>query len=569
MSDNKLFENESQEKETVNDELSKIIDEFYSTENRESTTEVSQNDTSEIEENGVLEPLVPQDNSVLDQEPEEEKTLEQLLVETLEQKKLKIATAESCTGGLLSQMITSIPGCGDVFELGVVSYANKVKIKTLGVKPILIKKFGAVSSSVAVSMARLVKKKSKSDIGVGITGLAGPSGGSENKPVGTVFISVFLNNEYIVRQYNFPEDGTREEIRSLSALHAIELVLLLLLKYDTVKDEINKYSKRRFRKKYKLDNALMATIKFFIPWKGDNFIAVIFKLISIIALAALIWSGSTLFFQTKATIESNETTIIGIKDLNSPPTQEEIKNLPPGYNRHFAKAFKKNEDTIGSIKIKGGTLESLVMQTKDNVYYLEHNYAKQKNQFGVPFVDFRNIITPTHMDHNTIIYSHNVKSGKMFGDLEKYRSLAFYKKAPIIEFDTVFQKNQWKIVTMYMTNDKPAEGPVFEYYNYTNFENENIFNWYMNEVNKRAFFKTDVDVKYGDKFITLSTCGYDFNDARLVLIARMVRPGENPSVNTAKAYVNANQYKPDGWYKKHKKKVPAGNTENALAPFPQ
>ena len=152
--------------------------------------------------------------------------LPQLLVKELTEKNLKIATAESCTGGLISKMITDVSGASAVFDCGVCSYANEIKEKVLGVRGEDLKAYGAVSEKVAMQMAEGVRKLSGADIGISTTGIAGPTGGSELKPVGTVYIGVSTISKNYVLLANLALDevaknATRDKIRQSSAFLAI------------------------------------------------------------------------------------------------------------------------------------------------------------------------------------------------------------------------------------------------------------------------------------------------------------------------------------------------------------
>ena len=152
--------------------------------------------------------------------------LPQLLVKELTEKNLKIATAESCTGGLISKMITDVSGASAVFDCGVCSYANEIKEKVLGVKGEDLRNFGAVSEKVAMQMAEGVRKLSGADIGISTTGIAGPTGGSELKPVGTVYIGVSTISKNYVLLANLAlkevaKNATRDKIRQSSAFLAI------------------------------------------------------------------------------------------------------------------------------------------------------------------------------------------------------------------------------------------------------------------------------------------------------------------------------------------------------------
>lgn len=121
----------------------------------------------------------------------------------LKKQNLKIATAESCTGGLIAHTLTNISGSSDYFDRGVVSYSNKSKTELLGVPEKLIDKYGAVSNPVAKAMADGIRVKSEVDIGISTTGIAGPTGGTKEKPVGLVFIAISTKDNIIVRKYQF------------------------------------------------------------------------------------------------------------------------------------------------------------------------------------------------------------------------------------------------------------------------------------------------------------------------------------------------------------------------------
>lgn len=140
-----------------------------------------------------------------------------------------IALAESCTGGLVSAALTEIPGSSAVFGEGYVTYSNQGKMKMLGVAEDIIDTFGAVSVAVAWAMAQGALKKSGADIAVAISGVAGPDGGTEKKPVGTVVFAVARKGDdpedVHADKKQFGEDKSRAEIRSFAAIHALELLI--------------------------------------------------------------------------------------------------------------------------------------------------------------------------------------------------------------------------------------------------------------------------------------------------------------------------------------------------------
>ena len=151
------------------------------------------------------------------------KNLANKLVKKLIQKKLKISFAESCTGGMLSSAITSISGSSKVFNLGLITYSNKVKIDILKVPKKIINKYGAVSSECCLSMVKNLSKISKASISVSITGIAGPNGGTKLKPVGLVYIGIKKGNKIIIKE-NLFKNQNRISIQKKSVITSLKII---------------------------------------------------------------------------------------------------------------------------------------------------------------------------------------------------------------------------------------------------------------------------------------------------------------------------------------------------------
>ena len=149
-------------------------------------------------------------------------SLEQVVGNGLRERKLTLAVAESCTGGLLSKRLTDIPGASDYYLGGVCSYSNSVKMKVLGVKKETLDTVGAVSPETAEQMAVGVANALGSDIGVGITGIAGPGGGTEDKPTGLVYISVWYDGKFFTRKMQ--SSLGRDRVRMQAASTALDLI---------------------------------------------------------------------------------------------------------------------------------------------------------------------------------------------------------------------------------------------------------------------------------------------------------------------------------------------------------
>jgi nicotinamide-nucleotide amidase len=156
----------------------------------------------------------------------DDQTLPEVVGRQLARLHKTIAVAESCTGGLVAKLLTDIPGSSEYFTHGWVAYSNKAKIEQLGVAPQLIEQYGAVSEQVATALAQAVKKIAQSDFSIAITGIAGPAGGTEQKPVGLVYISVTTYNDCVTKQFLFSH--TRDAIRQRAALTALNMLRLVL-----------------------------------------------------------------------------------------------------------------------------------------------------------------------------------------------------------------------------------------------------------------------------------------------------------------------------------------------------
>lgn len=173
----------------------------------------------------LIEPVKNQIEEILGQDvygEGEETTIEMVVGDLLIKNNLKISTAESCTGGMIASRLVSVPGISDVFLEGAVTYANEAKVRTLNVKEETLKKYGAVSEETAREMAEGMAKRTGSDIAVVTTGIAGPGGGTEEKPVGLVYIGLYYKGEVYVCKNVF--NGNRQKVRTKATVTALDMV---------------------------------------------------------------------------------------------------------------------------------------------------------------------------------------------------------------------------------------------------------------------------------------------------------------------------------------------------------
>lgn len=161
---------------------------------------------------------------------DKDETLDSVAAGLLLENNITIATAESCTGGLISEMLTDVPGISKVFMGGAVTYSNEAKMEYLGVKEQTLKAYGAVSRETAAEMAEGIRKRLKTDIGISVTGIAGPGGGTDEKPVGLVYVGLSGDGGTITKELRL--SGNRKKIRTITALNVFDLIRRHILKLE-------------------------------------------------------------------------------------------------------------------------------------------------------------------------------------------------------------------------------------------------------------------------------------------------------------------------------------------------
>lgn len=235
--------------------------------------------------------------------------------------------------------------------------------------------------------------------------------------------------------------------------------------------------------------------------------------------------------------------------------------FPDGMNPAFADLYVTNNDFAGWISIPDMNINYAVVQAEDNKYYERRDFYGKSTSYGVPFFDYRNSLQ--NLNRNTIIYGHNMRrDDKIFGTLEQYRTVEGFKKAPLIGMSTLYGDYTFKIYAVFISNSerKDDNGNFFNYI-FTDTTDESFAN-YIAEVDKRKFYTTGVDINPTDKILTLSTCCYDFPNARLAVVGRLLREGENPAVDTSLAFMNPSPKLPQAFYKTNGGKNPHKNDVN-------
>lgn len=345
------------------------------------------------------------------------------------------------------------------------------------------------------------------------------------------------------------------------------------------------------------DNVFIKILKYLIPWKGDKVTEIIRKIIFLSAVIVLI---TTVVIFVSAKLESRQ----NIEDNNSlanlfhntgtgvqidTSQKEEIQQQNPGMLENFLPFFTDEgvtnnrghkveaNDIRGWLTINGygdekPLVDNIVMQFVDNDYYLTHNSYGEAVRSGSLYIDYRCDVSDGKNPGNIVVYGHNMLDAPgeidYFGVLLQYfnyakknygsdgrlhqsdiedpnsaiHDISFYKQHPTLNYSTLYENSTYKIFGGMMANTNSYAGEVFNYHRVHSFKNKDEFDGFCAEILDRScFINPDVDLKYGDELITLSTCIYGYGqtaNTRFVIFARKTRDGESPEVDVEKAYAN-------------------------------
>lgn len=291
-----------------------------------------------------------------------------------------------------------------------------------------------------------------------------------------------------------------------------------------------------------------------IPKKSDQKKTIIIKCVAIFAALAIIVSGTylALYFAD-----------LGMQDAKLDNTRNTYELNRYDYSRNEDNQFSKfdalksqNTDIVGWITIPETEVDNPVYQCDDNQYYVTHDMDKESNSYGALFLDYRCDINPLSVTQNQVIYGHNMRYGAMFGTLKSYRELDFYKKSPVIYFDSLYEQRVYKIFAVMVVNDSEDNTFGYTYSPYRSAIAEEDFMTWIEHSRQRSLFDTTVDVQPQDEIITLSTCCYDYDNARFVIMGRLVRDGESAEVNIADAVINSDCLYSKEYYNKKGMKIP-------------
>ena len=317
------------------------------------------------------------------------------------------------------------------------------------------------------------------------------------------------------------------------------------------------------KKKKRIKQTVGQRLRSFFPEKGDSFWECLRKIVFLCSLVAIIVCGYLVadyyLDLWRNSLENNSIAELyntyPVKNQNDDKVKEEkYYDMLTGAR----KLMDINPEVIGYMTIEGTPVDLPVVQAKDNEKYLDINFNGNESRAGALFLDYRNHyddVTDHHLNcensDNLVVYGHNMGDDSMFGCLKYYyRNVDYYEKHPVIQFNSNYAAYTYKIFAFFIVDADDETETKYDCWNKLDFDDEKAFYKFVNEAKRRTLRLNDVDVKYGDKLLTLSTCNDDVlvDRGRLIVMARLVREGEDPIKGTVGSKANPNIKWPTMYY---------------------
>lgn len=292
--------------------------------------------------------------------------------------------------------------------------------------------------------------------------------------------------------------------------------------------------------------------KRFIPCSGDSPFDVVRKVILLLAICTFIVSSCMLVnilvvepAKSDSTNNSIRDLLVSVDEQASDAVTKKPVDGSEGTLVDFSKLLAENEDTVGWVTVPNTMIDYVVVAPPedDPEYYLYRDFYGNGSKYGTVFLDYRSKLDSKNM----ILHGHHMQDGRMFANLKYFEDLSFYKKAPELTYNTIYEKGKWKIISIFKTNTLDYQGDFFNYLR-GDFQSDYDFLNFVYQVRERSIVDCPVTVNENDTLVTLSTCAYDFESFRFVVVARKVRDGEDASVDVSKAKLNPDTLYPDIWY---------------------
>lgn len=482
-----------------------------------------------------------------------EPTVQESVVKLLKARHLKLATAESCTSGLISSKITQISGASEVFHYGLSAYSNDIKIKALNVHESIIESYGAVSSQTAAAMATGAMRAGDADIGLSITGVAGPNK-SEGKPVGLIYIGLCdKEGIWVLKLELSGEKYNREEIRQRASNIALDFVRRYLsfenfgVDLYTGNDsqcvtttQLTKFSTNTtFEYPLVSNMSIINSTKFkigflnILPSAKNGFGDFIRKIIAwlLVILTILFTFNLVSFFSAESKeISLNKSIISEYHKQSSINNKYHINS--DGIFEMFSSLKNKNDNFFGWISNGNLDLNAAVMKSDQENYYLNHNFNNKLSNYGLISVNSKCLNDDKTITKNIILQGKSNNKEFAFGNLYKYLDLSYYQNNHIIKFDTLNTKNEYVIFAVVKIN----ENNDF-LINKTSFADNNEIFQYLVDININSLYYANIMINHENDFLTLVT-NYNETESLAVFARKTLNNEQFTDINISLKFQN-------------------------------
>lgn len=315
----------------------------------------------------------------------------------------------------------------------------------------------------------------------------------------------------------------------------------------------------------KIGRGIVRALSSVIPVVGDPKREWLRKIAFLLALFVFVGSAAYLIDDMVLQPRHTQAVVDTLRDLYYADSSEEAESedttvYPEGMLEAFRSLYRRNADIRGWLTFAtrgedlfGGAIDNPVMQTIDNDYYLTHDFLNDTDKAGSLYFDYRNDLSAGGENRNLIIYGHNLKSGLMFSRFNLLSKGTLYRARQLttLTLSTLYEQRTYKVFAVMIVNANAEEEPVFNYIR-TQFTDEE-FAEFIDDVRSRSLYDFgDVDVTAEDELLTLSTCSNKretyLKEGRTVIVARRLREGEDPAVDTSKTVLNEDVLMPKMWY---------------------
>lgn len=334
------------------------------------------------------------------------------------------------------------------------------------------------------------------------------------------------------------------------------------------------------KKKKRKAFSFVDVLKYIFPWRGDSVLEAVRKLVFVAAMSVFsvclfligdyyvgLYNDRKEYDELNAALEETRRNRHFNEQSSSSGTHEGETIDYLEYNEIADALLDRNPDLVGYISIENTKVSYPVVQKKSedpnentNDYYLNVNFFQEKSKSGCIFMDFRcnfdevlNHRRVVENSENLLIYGHNMKNESMFGSLRNYvQNYNYYSEHPIVELKSLYNTYEYKIFSVFIVDGEDYTSKyAFNCWNTLDFKDEDEFYWYVNNAKMRNIISNDVDVTYGDRILTLYTCNSLVANAKLIVMGRMLRPGEDRLEGTQNAHKNDNVLYPTSYYRNH------------------